>query len=111
MWLRVYPGIAFVAKSGLSILPGSPGMLGIRSTRSVSTFSGRNGIKELSRAFVLVCVLLIIRIQLFYENVFSAEAMPFPVYIYHCRGRKRRLAENGISPEVNLCWCKLNILD
>ena len=24
---------------------------------------------------------------------------------------RNRLTENGMSPEPNLCWCKLNILD
>ena len=38
----------------------------------------------------------------------------FSVYYFRyisSSGRKTHLKENGVSPEPNLCWCKLNALD
>ena len=53
--------------------------------------------------------LLIIRMK---HSFFQQKLYYFRyIYLVYSSGRKTRLTGNGISPEPNLCWCKLNTLD
>ena len=42
--------------------------------------------------------------------MFFQQKLYYFRYTYS-KGKKTRLTGNGMSPELNLCWCKLNTLD
>ena len=64
-------------------------------------------LKQPRRAFLFF--LLIIRIKYSIQRLFSAESILVPVHIL--QWQETCLRENGMPPEPNLCWCKLNVLD
>ena len=109
VWLSSLPG---VRRCGGRHGPGSRlGLLGLFVLGVCFWVLIAEMIKERRRALFL-CVFVDYWNKVLYEvlKCFFQQKLYYFRYIYS-NGRKTRLTENGVSPEPNLCWCKLNTLD
>ena len=105
VWLSSLPG---VRRCGGRHGPGSRlGLLGLFVLGVCFWVLIAEMIKERRRALFL-CVFVDYSNEICRGGGVQQELYYFR-YIYS-NGRKTRLTENGVSPEPNLCWCKLNTL-